>query len=147
MFMEHDPGRDKRFATALSWNLDHVKTFMVKREHYDPAYVEELANEYRRFLGIIAYHRKERFPISEAVDKMWHTHILFTRDYTKMSKAVRGEYIHHEPVLSIEEKLALEPTYRETTLVRYHELYHVVAPVKFWPIDGQICWSGYQIHT
>ncbi len=109
-------------------------------------FVEQMAREYHRFLGIIAAYPDDRFPISEMVDEMWHAHILFTRDYADMSLATRGEYINHDPVLDATHKAAIEPYYHKGTLVRYRELYGEAAPRFWWPVkDGAICWSGYQI--
>ena len=77
---------------------------------------------------------------------MWHTHILFTRDYRKMSYAVRGEYINHDPVMTLEHKQRITPYYHKGTLVRYRDMYGQPAPRFWWAVeDGAICWSGYEI--
>ena len=34
---------------------------------------------------------------SDAIDTMWHTFLLFTRDYEEFCTQYLGEYIHHEP--------------------------------------------------
>lgn len=120
---------------------------MIVRQHADGDHIERIEREYRRFLGIIAAYPDDRFPVSEVVDEMWHVHILFTRDYARMSAAVRGEYINHDPVLTEDQRLALEPFYLEGTLVRYHEIYGEEAPLDLWPREGgAICWSGYDIN-
>lgn len=63
-----------------------------------------------------------------------------------MSDAIRGEYINHDPILTEDDRLALEPYYHKGTLVRYHELYGEAAPRFLWPIvGGAICWSGYEV--
>jgi hypothetical protein len=38
------------------------------------------------------------------LDNMWHTFILFTRDYSEFCKKAFGRYIHHLPVTSTEKK-------------------------------------------
>ncbi len=135
-----------RINIALEWDLKSPIRFLIEREGEDPQYVERMAHEYRRFIGIIAAYPKDRFPISETVDKIWHTHILFTRDYMAMSLATRGEYINHDPVLDNDHKMSIEPYYHKGTLVRYRELYGEAAPRFWWPITkGAICWSGYEI--
>ena len=135
-----------RINAALNWDLSRPIRFLVEREGKDPAFVEQMAAQYRRFLGIIAAYPDDRFPISEMVDEMWHTHILFTRDYVAMSLATRGEYINHDPVLDAEHKASIEPYYHKGTLIRYRELYGESAPRFWWPITkGAICWSGYEI--
>lgn len=136
----------ERIKIALNWDLTKPKEFMVKREGKEPSYVEIVAKQYLRYLGIIAAYPADRFPVSEPVDEMWHTHILFTRDYRKMSDAVRGEYINHDPVITDADRQPLMPYYHKGTLVRYRQLYGTAAPRYIWPVvNGAICWSGYDI--
>lgn len=135
-----------RIETALTWDLTKPTRLLVERKGLSPAFVAGMAHEYRRFLGIIAAYPKDRFPISEMVDEMWHAHMLFTRDYTAMSLATRGEYINHDPILDAAQKEAVLPYYHKGTLIRYREIYGVAAPRFWWPVeDGAICWSGYEI--
>lgn len=135
-----------RINLALSWDLSGPIAFLVNRQSKNASHVDLIAREYRRYLGIIAVYPKDRFPVSEEVDEMWHTHILFTRDYRKMSDAIRGEYINHDPILTEPDRLALEPYYHKGTLVRYREIYGEPAPEWLWPrVGGAICWSGYEV--
>ena len=137
----------ERINTALCWDLGDVGRFMIVRQRANGDHVGRIAREYRRFLGIIAAYPNDRFPISEPVDAMWHVHILFTRDYTRMSLAVRGEYINHDPVLSEAQRAALEPFYIGGTIARYREIYGEEPPIDLWPLEGgAICWSGYDVN-
>ncbi len=130
-----------RVAAVFAWDLSNVKEFMVKRQGVDPTHVDEVEVEYRRYLGILAAFPEGRFPISEAVDDMWHTHLLFTHDYEQMSKATRGTFIYHEPVKNEEERQSLIPVYLTETLGKYEELYDEIPPKQYWPHSGAICWS------
>lgn len=38
------------------------------------------------------------------IDDMWHTFILFTRQYTEFSKEYFGYYLHHAPTTELEKK-------------------------------------------
>lgn len=135
-----------RITIALNWDLSMPKAFLVNRQGKNAAHVDLIAKEYSRYLGIIAAYPQDRFPVSEEVDEMWHTHILFTRDYRRMSDAIRGEYINHDPILTEADRLALEPYYHKGTLVRYREIYGEAAPRWLWPlVGGAICWSGYEV--
>lgn len=136
----------ERINKALNWNLDKPKAFLINRQGKNSAHVDLIAKEYLRYLGIIAAYPTDRFPVSEEVDEMWHTHILFTRDYRKMSLIIRGEYINHDPILTEADRLALEPYYHKGTLIRYREIYGEPAPRWLWPLEGgAICWSGYEV--
>ena len=125
---------------ALEWDLTQPIRFLTERKGLPDRHVNEMAVEYRRFIGVIAAFPKEMFPVSEAVDEMWHTHILFTSDYRVMGQAVRGEYINHHPILSEEERQKVLPYYTEGTLRRYVQLYGEPSP-EWWPVSGAICWS------
>ena len=127
--------------TALNWDLSNPMTFLIQRKGMSPDYVQEMAKEYRRYIGIIAANPHLKFPVSEAVDEMWHTHILFTKDYRHMGDEVCGQYIGHYPVMSQEERISLLPDYVEQTLGQYEALYGEKPPGKWWPNDGAICFS------
>lgn len=127
--------------SALAWDLSKPIAFLVNRKGMDPSYAAELATEYLRFIGILAENRERDLPVSEAVDEMWHTHILFTEDYRRMGDEVYGGYINHHPVLTETERVALIPRYLEGTLANYQRLYGTVPDEKWWARSGAICFS------
>lgn len=130
-----------RLETAMNWDLSDPINYLVNREKQDPHYIHEMAGEYRKFLGLIASNPHYRFPISDAVDLMWHTHLLFTADYAKMSEAVRGSFIGHKPILTTEEREEVIPAYINGTLKEYERLYGPPS-AEWWPTEGAICWCG-----
>lgn len=133
--------RKASVAAALGWDLSDPIRLLVDRKGMDETHAHEMAHEYRRFLGLIADSPRETFPISEAVDEMWHTHILFTRDYQEMGLELRGTYIGHRPILNEEERVELFPNYHLGTLAAYERLYGEKPPAKWWPTEGAICFS------
>ena len=42
--------------------------------------------------------------VSELIDELWHTFILFTNDYRKFCDTTVGEYIHHDPNVNAEDR-------------------------------------------
>lgn len=59
--------------------------------------------EYRHFLYLAYWNRRMEqstmvVPTVDA-DKIWHSHILFTRDYREMCDRVFGRYLDHQPGL------------------------------------------------
>ena len=44
--------------------------------------------------------------MSRPVDPFWHTHVLYSEDYTNFCDKVFGEYLHHIPLL-FEDKMAV----------------------------------------
>jgi len=132
----------RRIQVALSWDLSKPKEFLVLRQEMNPNFVDRMEKEYRRYIACVATNPSDKLPISNAVDELWHAHILFTKDYAKMSKALKGAYIDHIPTLSEEERAALEPFYFDVTLERYRQVFKEDPPQEFWPSEsGSICWS------
>jgi hypothetical protein len=133
---------DEKLLIIRDWDLSKPKQFLVVRQGFDPQEVEEMEREYKRYMCVVALNPESKFPISNAVDELWHAHILFTSDYNALGDALRHGYIHHIPTLNEEERAALEPQYFSGTLERYRRLFGEEPPQKYWPSDsGSICWS------
>ena len=125
-------------------DLQRPCLFLVVRKQMDPNHVSRMEREYRRFITLVAAFPGEKFPISNAVDELWHAHLLFSRDYEAFSRSVRpeGGMIHHQPTLNDAERDALKPRYFDGTLARYKEVFQEEPPAEFWPsADAEICWS------
>jgi len=67
--------------TITSWNLSRVRAYLVRKCGYTPEYIDRVITEYRRFMIMTVCFPDRSIPASEAVDVVWHTHILATRDY------------------------------------------------------------------
>jgi len=61
------------------------------------ARIDEAINEFRKYLVLIALGHKNVGMNSREVDEVWHTFILFTRDYMLFCNEVFGHYLHHQP--------------------------------------------------
>jgi len=55
------------------------------------------------FLHLAATTNKPCFP-NKAIDDIWHTFILFTKDYYTFCSSNFGKIVHHYPFVSEEEK-------------------------------------------
>jgi hypothetical protein len=51
----------------------------------------------QRWLMLCILYPQKRYPIGAKVDAMWHTFILFTREYKRFCDDVAGFFIHHAP--------------------------------------------------
>jgi hypothetical protein len=64
------------------------------------AQIKEIVNEFKKFMAIVVINHdrdKKVEMVSDLVDEVWHTFILFTSEYKKFCDILVGEYIHHEP--------------------------------------------------
>lgn len=93
---------------VASYRRDHPHN----AEKADALYVEML-----KFLWISKKHRADRLahPEDESlqfdfvmhqemrdIDNMWHTFVLYTKDYTEFCHKYFGEYLHHQPDVALE---------------------------------------------
>jgi hypothetical protein len=94
--LSQKPENAKILDTIMNWNLDVVKQRVAK--DYPDIDVEKATQEYRYFM-YLACIDPSQFGPSKEMDSIWHTHILFTRDYFAFSEACYGTYIHHTPLI------------------------------------------------
>ena len=120
------------YKAALNHDFTDVSNFLIFREKFDPKLVNEMIEEYRKHIAILAVYDPLGYdiPISDLVDPVWHTHILYTQDYTSLCKKMGCSYIHHQPFVFEDEAELLMPAYREITY-RLHAT-HFSANEKFW---------------
>ena len=121
----------------LHWDLEKVKIKLAQKGHPRES-IEQLETEYKRYLMLVVRY-STHLPISGPVDEMWHTHILFTRDYERLGKAVGG-FIHHEPVITKSRQKSLLANYQKT-LSLYEKHWGVPDPI-YWPNNNCVCDPG-----
>lgn len=85
-----------RLALISAWDLHDVHARVQSRLGWSTADADEAVLEYRKFMALVALHPAETYGMAEAVDEVWHTHILSTRDYLALCDSLVGEVIHHE---------------------------------------------------
>ena len=71
------------------------KEYGVTKEEF-----EKTLPEYQKFLALVAIGHRNMGMFSEAVDKLWHTHILNTQLYETFCNRFFGTFMHHAPNLS-----------------------------------------------
>lgn len=129
------------FDQLTAWDLTVVKAYIVQRGLFSEEEVNTVEREYKRWLSLIVAHPEKHIAMSLAVDKFWHTHILFTQDYAAMCGAMFGQYLHHRPRILDSEK-ELDQFFAENTLGLYRTYFGTPNP-KYW--NSAIC--QYCAHT
>lgn len=128
--------KPKAVRTIWSWDLSEVRHRLLKEGVCGEHEVDAWIIEYRKFMQLV-YENKGALAISRKIDEVWHCHILFTKDYHAFSKAVNGEYIHHQPVLSEAVRGSMKPNY-DALFSAYRQTFGEPNP-DIWPSDDQIC--------
>lgn len=105
----------RRLVSEQGWSLDDAR---------------EAVDEYRKFcfLAVVAPHSVTP---SQAVDLVWHTHLLYTRDYWQtFCPLVLGTSLHHGPSNGVEEDTHFYNQYG-ATLDLYQEHFGTINE-KWW---------------
>jgi hypothetical protein len=108
-------GRSERKKKLIA-NLD-LKPYVKKAKELfglEERDVEATVREYRHFLYLVYWNfrlagDKPIVPTKRA-DKLWHAHILYTRDYQQMCTEVFERFLHHAPGLEEGTKPFVEAT-------------------------------------
>jgi len=90
---------------------ERLKQGMLFNEMKD-GQIKEVVDEFKKFVAILVInHGKDKRVemVSELVDEVWHTFILFTDEYRKFCDTMVGEYIHHEP--NIDSAYGIDPLF------------------------------------
>jgi len=95
----------------LSLSTEQIE-MMRSLEAYAPWFVEErLARsgvvaperipgtvlEFKRYMALVGLGYRRLAMLNPEVDEVWHTFILFTREYAEFCQAAFGTFIHHVP--------------------------------------------------
>lgn len=63
-----------------------------------PDQLKSMESDYRVFLAQASQLPGQALSPSKLVDKVWHSHILFTEKYAKDCKTYAGRFLHHHPL-------------------------------------------------
>ena len=77
--------------------FEQVKYRIAKEQTIPAGLINEAVEEFKKFLTVILHADGPVGMVSPEVDEVWHTFILFTRDYQDFCRDVFGRYIHHSP--------------------------------------------------
>lgn len=128
-----------KYAILKDWDLSFVSRYMKEREGYtDDVFLGIAIDEYKKFIAICSAYASPTSPVimGSVIDPVWHVHILFTKDYTRMCNKVAGGYLHHDPAFP-EELGSLEEGY-SSTLGMYAKNFGTPSKT-YWPSFAQIC--------
>lgn len=114
----------ERKARALSYeNAEVIARF---RAEYDVSLEEARAlfDDTKKWLWLCGTRppsmRMSVFGPMKLIDEMWHTFILFTRDYTDYCMTHFGRYLHHAPTAPGSEDLAQLRVERRAMMLLLH---------------------------
>ena len=132
--------------TARSFPMTQVLQRYRGEQEVDQATVDLHEQELKRYLFLCANYPEERWPMLRTIDELWHTFLLFTKDYQQFCTSLGRQFIHHEPFIDGADLGSVLQDYR-----RFLELYRShfgEPPAAIWPDhlhqdgDCSSCGSG-----
>jgi len=118
--------KDFPFGTIIGrYRCDH---------NIDEVVAERYLRELKRFLMLAATSDRAypMFGSDDGIDGVWHTFLLFTRQYADYCERL-GQFVHHQPTV---EGADPDPSYwddYQDFLDRYVGVFDEAAPVDLWP--------------
>ena len=103
--------------------------------NWEFSYTVRAIEEYKKFLFIYANCGHAVSP-AHPIDIVWHTHILYTRNYFEELPKILGKILHHEPETGRKSKAEVEmlQDYYSLTLENYR-LYFGEEPKDIWTLE------------
>lgn len=95
--------KEVRWDDVANFQIDKpsaVKKFTDKLfEEYawNPMFSTSVIEEYKKFMFLIATNPGQSFTPSKYVDRVWHLHLQYTKNYWKEFCVLLGREIHHNP--------------------------------------------------
>ncbi|MEI6234992.1 MAG: TIGR04222 domain-containing membrane protein, partial [Planctomycetota bacterium] len=106
---------------------------LADEQRWPAGYAVRVVAEYRRFtfLAMVAGHAVSP---SEAVDEVWHLHLLYSRSYwEEFCPTVLGRKFHHEPSKGGSDDMTKHVDWYAKTLASYSAFFGETPPDDIWP--------------
>ena len=95
----------ERLQAIEAYDLWFVTERIAKEGSIAEHRIEAAVTEFRRYMALIALGCEDLGMHSEEVDEVWHSFILFTREYSEFCTRACGQMIHHRPNTSARPQL------------------------------------------
>lgn len=118
---------------AASYPMDHVVARYADDEDISVDVATEHERELKRFLALCAANGGKRYGMRGPIDHLWHTFIMFTKDYADFCDSVAGRFIHHVPEPKGQAATPASRSSYEAFLADYEKMFGEPAPTHLWP--------------
>jgi hypothetical protein len=127
-FVFEDPAAERPFTDRLA-----------EENGWTTEFTRRAIEEYRRFIYLAVTCNHLVVP-PEAVDQVWHLHLLYTRSYwDELCRGILGRLLHHDPSPGGSGTRARE-SYKDT--LKSYQIVFGVPPEDIWQAMQESCGSG-----
>ncbi len=109
--------KETRIKLALSFENPDIVTKFCEEHSIDEITGNQYFQEVKKFLYLCA-NTTDRLAPSAELDKIWHTFILFTKEYRQYCQQFLGKFIDHVPEVKKDTSVAKE-NYLQNTIAHY----------------------------
>ncbi len=85
-------------------NVEPLITSLIDTEHWSAMQAKQACQRYLNFLYLTWLYPDRPLVPTQEIDRVWHTHILHTRQYRQDCQTLFGCYLDHEPCLDPEQR-------------------------------------------
>lgn len=108
---------------------------LCRENNWNADFGRQAIDEYKRFVYLAMVSPMPVTP-SDAVDQVWHLHLLYTRSYWDDLQAILGRPLHHGPTAGGQEEDAKFENWYERTKALYESEFGEEPPPELWPPSG-----------
>jgi hypothetical protein len=116
---------------------------LCRENNWTLAYGRRAIDEYKRFVYLAMVSPMPVTP-SDAVDQVWHLHLLYTRSYWEDLQAILGRPLHHGPTAGGREEDAKFENWYERTKALYESEFGAEPPPELWPTSEERFHPGHR---
>ncbi|HEU0053807.1 MAG TPA: hypothetical protein VFQ39_11535, partial [Longimicrobium sp.] len=135
------PQEADQIALAEAFPMDSILRRYISEHGLTWESAKEHERELKRYLVLCATRPEAGYGMMGPVDELWHTFIIFTREYAQFCDVVAGRFIHHVPRDPSDESGTIAAGYQKF-LEDYAEMFGEEAPPHLWPRLHQGATSG-----
>ncbi len=111
---------------------------LSKEENWTDSFTAKAIEEYKKFVYLCCTLPNGASP-SEVVDKVWHMHLIYTRNYwEEFCPDILQRKLHHDPSQGGQKENEKHKTWFNETLKSYREIFQQEPPQDIWKPDQKI---------
>ena len=120
--------------TAMTFDMRHVLDRYRKEQTLPETVVLDHHRELMRFLAVssVGMQHDRSYGMMGAIDELWHTFVIFTREYARFCDVLAGEFLHHVPAVQRAPSFGNVDGY-DLFLNDYRIVFGEAAPKVYWP--------------
>lgn len=117
---------------TMIFPMDTVIARYVRDEKITEEAAREHERELKRYLVLCAAYPEESLGMKGPADNLWHTFIMYTKEYARFCREIAGRFIHHSPS-SEEDKRSGKAHADYARFLMLYQKHFGGPPMHIWP--------------